>query len=41
MFLCEKKRFLLSANIMGSNTLDTLDKSVAHIMKRIDPKIDP
>ena len=40
MFLCEKKRFISSANIMGSNTLDTLHKSVTHTMKRIGPKID-
>ena len=40
MFLCEKKRFISSANIMGSNTLDTLHKSVTHTMKRVGPKID-
>ena len=27
MLLCEKKRFVSSANIMGSNILDTLHKS--------------
>ena len=40
MLLCEKKRFVSSANIMGSNILDTLHKSFTYIMKRSDPKID-
>ena len=34
MFLCEKKRFVSSANIMGSNILYTLHKSFPYIMKR-------
>ena len=40
MFLCEKKRFVSSADIMGSNILDTLHKSFTYIMKRSGPKID-
>ena len=41
MLLCEKKRFVSSANIMGSNISDTLHKSFTYIMKRNGPKIDP
>ena len=41
MFLCEKKRFAPSANIMGSNILDTLQKSFTYIMKRSSPQTDP
>ena len=41
MLLCEKNRFVSSANIMGSNILDTLHKSFTYIMKRSGPKIDP
>ena len=41
MFLCEKKRFAPSANIMGSNILDRLLKSFTYIMKRSSPKTDP
>ena len=41
MLLCEKKRSVSSANIMGSNILDTLHKSFTYIMKRSGPKIDP
>ena len=41
MLLCEKKRFVSSANIMGSNILDALHKSFTYIMKRSSPKIDP
>ena len=37
MLSCEKKRFVSSENIMGSNILDTLHKSFPHIMKRSDP----
>ena len=40
MLLCEKKRFVSSANITGSNILYTLHKSFPYIMKRSDPKID-
>ena len=40
MLLFEKKRFLSSANIMGSNILDKLHKSFTYVMKRSDPKID-
>ena len=41
MLLCERKRFVSSVNIMGSNVVDTLHKSFTYIMKRSDPKIDP
>ena len=41
MLLCEKKRFVSSANIMGSNILETLLKSFTYIMKRSGTKIDP
>ena len=39
MFLCEKKRFVSSANIMSSNILDTLHKSFTYIMKRHDLRL--
>ena len=41
MLLCEKERFVPSANIMGSIILDTLHKSFTYIMKRSGPRIDP
>ena len=41
MFLYEKKRFVPSANITGSNILDTLHKSFTCIMKRSGPNINP
>ena len=40
MFLCEKKRFASSANIMDSNVLDSLHKSFTYVMKRSGPKVD-
>ena len=40
MPLSEKKRLVSSANVIGSNILDTLHKSIAYIMKGSDPKID-
>ena len=40
MFLCEKKRFISSPNIKGSNNLD-IHKSFTYILKRSGPKIDP
>ena len=41
IFLYEKKRFVSSANIKGSNILDTLHKSFTYIMKRSSPKMNP
>ena len=41
MFLCEKIRFVSSANIMSSNILDALHKSFTYIMKRSCPKAYP
>ena len=41
MLMCEKKSFASSANIMGSNILDTFHKSFTYIMKRSGLKIDP
>ena len=41
MFLYEKKRFVSSANITGSNIRDTLHKSFTYIMKRSNLKINP
>ena len=41
MFLCKKKRFASSANIMSSNILNTLQKSFRCILNRGNPKMDP
>ena len=41
MFLCEKKRIVSSANIIGSNILNTLHKSCTYTIKRSGLKIDP
>ena len=41
MFLCQKKRFVSSVDIMGSNILDTIHTSFRYILKRSGRKIDP
>ena len=41
IFLCQRKRFVSSANSMGSNIIDAIHKSFAYIMNRRDVKIDP